>query len=91
MKKTPPSAAQAGGKPRRARSRSRSTQRAEIAAGLERLDALKPQSAHAAGLIGLLRSWLADESGYDEETWPNLKKALDQERRRVGAGRLFDD
>jgi hypothetical protein len=42
-------------------------------------------------LINLLRSWLADESGYDEETWPKLKKALDQQRRRVGARGLFDD
>jgi hypothetical protein len=58
---------------------------------LERLDDLKPESAQAAGVIGLLRSWLADESGYDEETWPKLKKALDHERRRVGARRLFDD
>jgi hypothetical protein len=42
-------------------------------------------------VIRLLDSWLADESGYDEETWPELKKALDEERRRVGARRLFDD
>jgi hypothetical protein len=42
-------------------------------------------------VISLLRSWLADESGYDERTWPKLKKALDHERRRVGVRRLFDD
>lgn len=89
MKKLPPSAAQAGGRPKR--SRSKATQRADIAAGLERLDALKPRSADAASLIGLLRSWLADESGYDEETWPKLKRALERERRRVGARKLFDD
>jgi len=57
---------------------------------VERLDELKPESAQAAGLIGLLRSWLTDESGYDEQTWPKLKKALDQERRQVGARRLFN-
>ena len=79
----------AGGGPTRSRSKVKRT--ADIAAGLERLDALKPESAQAAGLIGLLRSWLADESGYDEQTWPKLKQALDQERRRVGARGLFDD
>ncbi len=73
-----------------ARSRSTAKQQADFTARLERLDGLKAQSAQAAGLIGLLRSWLADESGYDEQTWPNLKNALDQERRRVGARRLFD-
>jgi hypothetical protein len=30
--------------------------------------------------ILLLEGWLADESGYDEETWPELKEALDQDR-----------
>ena len=32
---------------------------------------------------------LDDESGYDEETWPKLKKVLDQERR--GSPSLFHD
>lgn len=30
--------------------------------------------------IALLDSWLSDESGYDEATWPDLKKALDENR-----------
>ncbi len=89
MNKTNRSPGQAGGGP--AQSRSRVKRKADIAAGLERLDGLKPESAQAAGLIGVLRSWLADESGYDEQSWPKLKKALDQERRRVGARGLFDD
>lgn len=89
MKKPPLSSGQA----RRGSTRPRPGSRrdADISAGLERLDELKPESAEAAGLIGLLRSWLADESGYDEQTWPKLKKGLEQERRRVGARRLFDD
>ena len=37
----------------------------------------------------LLRAWLADESGYDEETWPRLKQAL--EISRSGHRRLFRD
>jgi hypothetical protein len=31
-------------------------------------------------VTSLLEEWLADESGYDEETWPELKQALDQDR-----------
>jgi hypothetical protein len=30
------------------------------------------------GVIRLLQEWMADESGYDEETWPELKAALDR-------------
>ncbi len=30
--------------------------------------------------IRLLKGWLADESGYDEEIWPELKEALDRDR-----------
>jgi hypothetical protein len=89
MKKTPPSPGHAGGRPTRTRLRVK--RRLDIAAGLERLDALKPETAQAADLIGLLRSWLADELGYDEQTWPELKKSLNQERRRVGARKLFDE
>jgi len=89
MKKTSPSSKQARRGP--ARSRSTAKQLADLAARLERLDGLKPESAEAAGLIDLLRSWLADDSGYDEQTWPKLKKALDRERRRVGAPGLFND
>ena len=29
----------------------------------------------------MLREWMADESGYDERTWPTLKVALDSNRR----------
>jgi hypothetical protein len=41
-------------------------------------------------MLALLQAWLKDESGHDEETWPALKKALDSERVRVGARRLFN-
>lgn len=40
----------------------------------------------------LLDSWMADESGYDEETWPDLKRALDRNRADSGdRRRLFVD
>jgi hypothetical protein len=37
--------------------------------------------------IALLDEWLSDQSGYDEETWPQLKEALD--RNRLSGRRLF--
>lgn len=40
----------------------------------------------------LLDRWMADESGYDEETWPELKRALDRNRGESGdRRRLFVD
>jgi len=71
--------------------RSKVNNEAAIAATLQGLDDIKPKTAKAAAVIELLRSWLHDESGYDEQTWPKLKKALNQERDRIGARRLFND
>jgi hypothetical protein len=39
-------------------------------------------------VITLLDEWLQDESGYDEETWPELKEALDRDR--LSERKLFD-
>ena len=61
-----------------------------IAATLAAIDEIEPAGEGAAKAIALLKSWLKDESGYDEETWPQLKKNLERERRRSGARRLFD-
>lgn len=30
--------------------------------------------------VHLLKTWLQDESGYDEETWPKLKNAIEAHR-----------
>lgn len=53
----------------------------------------RPQEerAHArnAAARKLLQTWLADESGYEEETWPLLKQAL--EDNRSGSRKLFRD
>ena len=38
----------------------------------------------------LLSKWLADESGYEEDTWPLLKQAL-EENRSSSQRRLFHD
>lgn len=69
----------------------RPRKRPAIASALDKLGDIEPDSPKATALIAMLRSWLDDESGYDEQTWPKLTKALDAERKRVGARRLFDD
>ena len=71
------------------RSRSSCKKAKDADAALSRKRNGKAPKVHPA--IALLEEWLKDESGYDEETWPALKKALNEERDRVGARRLFDD
>lgn len=41
--------------------------------------------------IALLDEWMADESGYDEATWPELRKALNCNREAIGAEKLLDE
>ena len=62
----------------------------KVADALATIDRLEPVTPQAANVIALLRSWLTDDTGYDEETWPKLKKALNRERARLGARSLFD-
>jgi len=45
-------------------------------------------AAHNAAALNLLRVWLADESGYDEQTWPTLKQTM--EANRLSDRNLFD-
>lgn len=61
-----------------------------IAATLKNIREIKSDRPQAANIKALLTSWLSDESGYDEKTWPKLKKALDHERKQIGARGLFD-
>jgi hypothetical protein len=77
---------------RRTRRTSKTSQTTEerVAASLTKIDQLRPATAHGAKVIALLRSWLTDETDYDETAWPPLKKALDQQRAHVGARRLFN-
>lgn len=44
----------------------------------------------ALRLVELLDEWAADESGYEDEAWPELQAALDDERRLLGMRSLFD-
>ena len=79
--------------PRRAKPprRKKDTRQVRIAAEIDRIQQLPLENPQAAAMAKLLNSWLSDESGYDEKTWPKLKKSLDEERQRVGARRLFDE
>jgi hypothetical protein len=52
-------------------------------------DASEEHAGQTENLIRLLDEWMADESGYDEQTWPELKAAL--ERNRLSSRHLFDD
>jgi hypothetical protein len=58
---------------------------------MQSIEQIKAESPASAGVVELLKGWLQDDSGYDEKTWPKLKKALNEERTKVGARRLFDD
>lgn len=55
----------------------------EFSRGLTRKEA-RPN----LGAIRLLDEWMADESGYAEEAWPELKEALDRDR--LGYRKLFE-
>lgn len=75
MKKPcPPSAARSTGRKRRADER-------RIAEAVAALDELEATASKGKAIIAMLKSWLEDDSGYDEETWPPLKRALDERRR----------
>jgi hypothetical protein len=60
-----------------------------ITSTLEGLHEMTVETPKAKQVVELLESWLRDESGYDEKTWPILKKSLERERKRVGARGLF--
>lgn len=49
---------------------------------------LSRRERHAA-VIALLDEWLADESGYDEKAWPNLKTKIEESR--TSTRRRFGD
>lgn len=40
--------------------------------------ALATQRAKNEAAIRLLKEWMADESGYDEKTWPVVKQAIEE-------------
>ena len=54
-------------------------ERIEVAAeSSDAASAIQRKKNEAA--IRLLEEWMADESGYDEETWPIVQKAMEENR-----------
>lgn len=52
-------------------------------------DFLTSQQAKNMAVIKLLEEWMADESGYDEEVWPIVKRSLEDDR--LSHRRRFSD
>lgn len=50
------------------------------------VELIEPTQVRSA--IALLDEWLDDQSGYDEEAWPELKSDLD--KHRLSARKLFN-
>jgi hypothetical protein len=75
---------------RRRAARRSSKRRVAAKAAIECLARVQPRTRKGAKIAALLKSWLEDESGYDEKAFPGLKKGLNVERDRVGTRRLFD-
>lgn len=50
---------------------------------------IETQRRKNAEAIALITSWLNDESGYDEKTWPRVKKSL--EEHRLSDRKLFNE
>lgn len=47
------------------------------------------QQTKTEAAIRLVEKWMADESGYDEEAWPIVKKAI--EENRLSARKRFNE
>jgi hypothetical protein len=60
---------------KRTRSRTVVTQAAARTA-----DAVKDRPTENQRAIDVLRQWLADDSGYDERVWPEVKKSIEEHR-----------
>ncbi len=60
---------------RRKKSRTAARQNAAITATLNDMNQMQTRTPKAAKVLSLLKSWLKDDSGYDERTWPKLKQA----------------
>lgn len=49
-------------------------------ANLQQHQTFRSRRERYAMLITLIESWLADDSGYDEEVWPQLKAGIEESR-----------
>ncbi len=48
------------------------------------LPSAEQMRVRAARMRETFAEWMADETGYDEETWPRLKEGLEENRRDAG-------
>lgn len=48
-----------------------------------------PRKRGVDGLLDLMEEWMSDESGYEERTWPELKKNI--EANRMSYRKRFSD
>jgi hypothetical protein len=46
--------------------------------GIRSTAAVEDEPTRNQQAIDLLRQWLADESGYDERVWPEVKKSIEE-------------
>jgi hypothetical protein len=68
------------------------TEAGEETGATARLDRMTGPTGSSEGIdevLGLLDEWMADESGFEEETWEELQSALDEDR--LSARRLFPE
>lgn len=49
----------------------------------------RTESSRVRKVKHLFEDWLQDSSGYDEETWPDLKRALNENHSK--SHKLFDE
>ncbi len=47
---------------------------------MNRIQINPAQKQKNESVIELLDEWLADESGYDEQVWPTVKKLIEENR-----------
>ena len=50
---------------------------------------LTEQQKKNLAVIELLDEWMADDSGYDEENWPQIKKAI--EENTIGGRKVYEN
>ncbi len=61
----------------------------DVSSGAERAKGSETNRQRNSAALRLVRDWLSDESGYDEETWPQLKRAM-EDNRHSSSRKLFN-
>lgn len=48
--------------------------------GFQRRSGIPSRRERYARLVALIETWLADDSGYDEDVWPRLRRGIEESR-----------